>query len=308
MKALLQQVSAERLRRHLFHLSSDPIRFRKVNYTAPGSDKPSLDEADEFIRAELEKAGLSVTTTQYRAQAFRCDETKPVHHWYSAPMPGDPWYDIHNLEVEIPGRECPEEIIQLVSHKDSMSWIDSPGAGDNAVGTVANMELARVLAAHPLERTVRVLFCNEEHTPWTSQYTAEAAAERGDKIIAVLNQDSLTGKSDEDRRAGRQVHAACYSTDEGNPLAEFIKATNRRHEIGLDVTVVDKGCINDDDGMFINAGYRTAVTNIGTCPYADAEYHLPGDCPERVDMENLLSSTRLVLATVLDLSKAGTPW
>ncbi|MEZ5278151.1 MAG: M28 family peptidase [Opitutaceae bacterium] len=38
----------------------------------------------------------------------------------------------------------PEEIIKLISHKDSMCWIDLPGAHDNAAGTAVNLELARV--------------------------------------------------------------------------------------------------------------------------------------------------------------------
>ena len=103
-----------------------------------------------------------------------------MHHWYDTPRESDPWYDAHNIEVTLPGSTHADEIIQLISHKDSMSWINSPGAHDNAVGTVANMELVRILSALPRRRTVRVLFCNEEHTPWHSKTAAEEARARGD--------------------------------------------------------------------------------------------------------------------------------
>jgi hypothetical protein len=302
----LERVSADRIRRDLFHLSRDPLPFRKVNYTRPGRHENSLAEADAFIRGQLEAAGYDVARTVCKVQPFRCDRTKPLHHWYSKPEPGDPWFDAANLEATRPGRAQPEEIIQLISHKDSMSWIASPGAHDNCTGTVANLELARVLAACDLQRPVRVLFCNEEHTPWTSRFAAEAAAARGDRIIAVLNQDSLDSKSDADMAAGKLTHVIRHSTDEGRALAEFIAACAVRHRIGLDVRTSVKQPVNDDDGMFINAGFRTAVHNSGSAPNADSEYHLPGDVPERVNIENMVRSTQLLLAAILDIDACGT--
>ena len=306
IEELLQRVSAVRIRRDLFYLCSDPLPFRKACYTRPGQSVNSLVETDRFITGQLESAGCQVASTTYQVQSFRCDDTKPLHHWYSKPEPEDPWYDADNLEATLPGRERPEEIIQLVSHKDSMSWIDSPGAHDNAAGTVANMELARVLAECELKRTVRILFCNEEHVPWTSRFAAEEAFARGDNIIAVLNVDSLDGKSDEDIVAGILTHTVTYSTDEGRPLAEHIAGCAPRHGIEMDVRVVFKDHVNDDDGMFINAGYRRTVMNVGSFPYEDSEYHLVGDVPERVNIDNMVRSSQLLLAAVLEIDTHGT--
>ena len=303
---ILQRVDAERIRRDLFHLCRDPLPFRKVNYTRPGQDVDSLAEADRFISGQLESAGYEVTSTTHQVQAFRCDDTKPLHHWYARPDPDDPWYYAANLEVTRAGQTTPEEIIQLVSHKDSMSWIDSPGAHDNAAGTVANLELARVLATCDPDRSVRILFCNEEHVPWTSRHAAVAAAARGDDIIAVLNVDSLDGKSDEDVAAGRLTHVVTYSTDEGKPLAELVASCAARHDIDLDAQAVFKEKINDDDGMFINAGYRRTVMNVGSFPYTDSQYHLLGDVPERVNIENIVRSTQLILAAILEIDARGT--
>ena len=39
---LLRRVSAERIRRDLFHLCRDPLPFRKVNYTRPSQSIDSL--------------------------------------------------------------------------------------------------------------------------------------------------------------------------------------------------------------------------------------------------------------------------
>ena len=306
IQALLRQVSGERIRRDLFHLSKDPLPFRKANYTRPGQSVSSLAEADQYIEDQLTASGLEVSQTSHRVQAFRCDETKPLHHWHSMPEPDDPWYDVANVEAIQPGRHCPEEIIQLISHKDSMSWIDSPGARDNCVGAVANLELARLLSSCETKRTIRVLFCNEEHTPWTSRFAAEAAAGRDDDLIAVLNVDSLDGKSDEDTADGKLTHVATYSTEEGRPLAEFVVSRAGKYGIELDARVVHKERVNDDDGMFINAGFPRTVMNVGSFPYDDSQYHLPGDVPERVNIENVVRSTQLLLTAILEIDDQGT--
>ena len=302
---LIKQVSVDRINRDLFHLSKDPLPFRKAGYTRPGQIKNTLEEADDYISNQLEAAGCDLRQTHHRVQAFRCDETKPVHHWYSKPEPEDPYYDVANVDGIIPGTDHPEEIIQLVSHKDSMSWIDSPGARDNCVGTVANLELARLLASAKTKRTIRILFCNEEHTPWTSRIGAEAAAEKKENLITVLNVDSLDGKSDADMAAGKMTHMVTYSTDEGRPLAEFVASRADHFTIGLVPDVVFKEKVNDDDGMFINAGYRRTVMNVGSFPYVDSQYHLPGDIPERVNIENVVQSVKLILAAIVGISEGG---
>ncbi len=303
--AILQRISPDRLRRDLFYLSQDPLRFRKVNYTRPGQTIHSLAEADAYIRSQLEACGYAPLSTSYRVQAFRCDETKPIHHWYAAPHPDDPWYEAANIEATRPGSERPDEIIQLIAHKDSMSWIDSPGAHDNCAGTVVNLELARVLATLSSKRAIRFLFCNEEHTPWTSRFAAEAAAARGDNLIAVMNVDSVDGKSDEDMAAGRLTHFIGYSTEEGRPLAEFVAGCAARYALGLETGVCFKAPINDDDGMFINAGFRATIMHVGSWPYGDSQYHLPGDVPERVNIDNLTRSAQLLLCAILEIDAGG---
>ena len=306
IRALLRQVSGERIRRDLFHLCKDPLPFRKASYTRPGQSVNSLTEADTYIEDQLTASGLEVSQISHRVQAFRCDESKPLHHWYSMPEPEDPCYDVANIEATQSGHECPEEIIQLISHKDSMSWIDSPGARDNCVGAVANLELARLLSSCETKRTIRILFCNEEHVPWTSRFAAEAAAGRGDNLIAVLNVDSLDGKSDTDTAAGKLTHVVTYSTTEGRTLAEFVVSRAGKYGIELEASVVHKENVNDDDGMFINAGYPRTVMNVGSFPYDDSQYHLPGDVPERVNIENVVRSTRLLLAAILEIDDRGT--
>jgi len=296
---LLSQVGEENLRRNLFYLSKDPLPFRKLNYTIPGHAQNTLYEADAFIEGQLRSWGYEVAREACPVQAFGYDETKPEHHRYAPPAPDAPFYTAYNLCAKKVGRKQPDEIIVLVAHKDSQSWIDCPGAYDNGVGTVAVLELARVLASYPSQRTIRFLFCNEEHTPWTSVTAARNACERGDNIVAVFNLDGLGGKSDEEIAAGLKTNVTRFVTPEGKRLAAVMAEVNQAYRIGLSQTAVEGPAPNDDDGSFVNAGYPCAIANIGSFPYADAQYHLPGDVPERVDIVNVRMAAQASLAAVL---------
>ena len=110
--------------------------------------------------------------------------------------------------------------------------------------------MARVLSGCASQRTIWFVLCNEEHVPWTSQTVAAGVAREGLNVRAVLNVDSIAGRSDE-------------------------------------------------------AGIPNAVLNIGSYPYADAEYHSAGDIPERVDIDNLVMAVQLSLAFVVDVDRNG---
>ena len=300
---LIAAVQRHRLRRDLFHLSSDPLPYRKLNHTRPGREKSSLDEADDYLIGELESAGYAVTRETVPVQAQRCDDRKPKAHQYSAPEPGDPWFTASNLYAERRGSDCPEEIVLALAHKDSQSWVDSPGANDNCSGTVALLEIARVLAEHPTRRTIRFLFCNEEHWPWTSVTAVESARDRGDRLVAIFNLDSLCGKSQEETDACRKPLVTAYTEPEGEPFANLVGEVIDCYSIGLDHRVVRRGHPGDDDGSFIQAGYPNAVLLIGSWPYADPNYHTEQDTPDRVDLDHLLLATQAALAAIVAAAK-----
>lgn len=305
ISATIAKVSLENLRRDLFHLCRDPFSFRTVSYTAPWHTKNSLDETDDFLLERLRSLGTVPRVIPNRVRPYRCNERKNIHRWYSFPYTIDPSYEARSIEVTLRGDGSPDEIIQLIAHKDSQSWINSAGAQDNATGTVVNLELVRILASTPHRRTIRFLFCNEEHFPWHSMAMAQEAKNRRDDIIAVLNSDSFCGKSDADQTAGRKTLWSVYSTPEGKPLAELVVSLATKYQIPIEAFVGASGGISDDEGSFINAGFRCAVVNQGSFPYADSQYHLRGDIPERVDLENLRASAQVVLATILELDERG---
>ena len=300
---LIAGVDAAAISRDLHYLCHDPLPYRKLNYTLPGHEKSTLDEADDYICQKLAKAGYAVEKEPVQVQAFRRDESKPLHAQYSPPHPEDPWYTAHNVYGKKTGSEAPEEIIVIISHKDSQSWIDSPGANDNTIGTVGNMAVAGALAGYRSRRTLWFIYCNEEHTPWTSVNAAEGARDRGDKIVAVINMDGIGVKSAEDRLARRMTNVICFTEPEGEPFADLFGEVNEAYGLGLQHSKCRRSGPGDDDGSFVKAGFPMAVLVIGSYPYGDPNYHSPQDTADLVDVDNAALTVKATVAAIVTLDQ-----
>ena len=301
--SLIKRVDPTQISRNLFHLSKNPLPYRKLNYCLPGHTKSTLHEADDFLHTQFESYGYQVEREAVRVQAFRCDESKPKAHQYSMPHEEDPWYTAYNIYARKPGTSRADEVIVYLAHKDSQSWVDSPGAYDNCVGTVALIEMARLLSDYPSERSIWFLLCNEEHRPWTSVTAAENARDRGDHLVAVFNTDSLGGKPQADIDAGRKTNVTLYTEADGERFADLMAEVNRAYGIGLLQRKQQRTSPGDDDGSFINAGFPMAVVNVGSSPYADPSYHTEEDIPESVDIENVCMSVQASLAAGLRVDR-----
>jgi hypothetical protein len=300
---LIAQASEEEIRRNLFHLAKDPLPYRKANYTRPGQVKSTLEETDDFIEQKLRQWGYVVEREPVQVQAFRCDTTKHPSHWYSQPDPSDPWYTAYNLYARKTGATHPDQIMVVVSHKDSPSWIDSPGAHDNAAGTCCSLEAARVLRRYQSRKSIWFLYCNEEHWPWTSVVAASAAKERGDHLVAIFNLDGSGAKSVADRAAGHLVGSAIHGTPEGERLADLLAEVNETYGIGLRQSKHFRAEPGNDDGSFIKAGFPAAIGVHGSHPWDDPSYHRPEDIPERVDTENIRRVAQQMVAGVVTLDR-----
>jgi hypothetical protein len=303
VRRLIGEVNQERMSKHLFYLAKDPLPYRKLNLTLPGHEKNTLYEADDYLAGRLESWGYRVEREGVQVQAFRRDTTKPKNAQYSPPKPEDPWYTAYNLYAEKKGRSHPEKILLVCAHKDSQSWIDSPGANDNAIGTVGVLEMACVLARYTPECTIRFLLCNEEHTPWTSKTAAKNAKARGDDLVAIFNLDGIGVKTAEQTAAGKKTNVTAYTKPEGKRLAELMGEVNTRYAIGLEQRTVEQSRPGNDDGSFVLAGYPAAVINIGSWPYGDPEYHAEGDVAERCDVKNAALTVQATLAAIVTLDQ-----
>lgn len=297
----LKAVNQPRLAMDLIYLAKDPLLCRTLNHSLPGHTKSTLQMADDYIMKCLAGLGFGFEQVAVPVQAFQADHTVP--HGFRKPLPWEPVYNAMNLYFIKRGVSHPQELILLLAHKDSQSWLPcAPGAYDNASGTIALMEIARVLSGYASKRSIWLLFCNEEHWPWTSVAAAQALATSDYRALAVLNLDSLAGKA---RHGDPPANVTRFSTPEGEALADLMIALN--DQLGLKMIQQKYLCEvpNDDDGSFIHAGIPTAVMSIGSYPYSEPNYHKMSDIAEHVDLDNLGLAVQLNLATVLHLDEYG---
>lgn len=304
-KKLTYKVDKERISKGVDYLADGNLQRRVLNWSRPGHSASSLKEADEWILKQLIRSGYKPEIDSTMVRAFSRDFSKPLAHQYAPPHKNAPWYIANNIFARKEGKDYPDELIIIVAHKDSQSWIDSPGANDNAIGTCGALELAIVLKEYQPKHTILFIFCNEEHTPWTSVTAAEAIKASGDKVLAVINLDGIGVKPLSQK--GQLRNVTRYTTPEGERLADMMDMLNTRHALGLSQSKFFSRQPGDDDGSFINAGFPWAVLNIGSMPYGDPNYHTEDDTADKVDYENAKVTVQLTLAALLYLDANGRP-
>ena len=278
-----------------FHRSTDwiasasrraSISLRRTPCRAGGSTTPCrggtaapLYECDEFVRSRLSIGDYDLEDEACKVAGVPLRRFEAVRP--SVQQPRSRRSLVHGLQHLRPQDRrvaARERSFVVVAHKDSQSWMDrGPGAYDNAAGTSAALEIARVLADYPTRRSLWFLFCNEEHTPWTSVRAAQRVAKSGLSVMAVLNLDSLGGKSDDDARAGRKTCVARFTTPEGEAVADLLGSLNESLELDLHYGTHRCERPNDDDGSFVKAGIPAAILLVGSFPYEDPRYHTEND-------------------------------
>jgi hypothetical protein len=304
-KSLAARVNKEVLRKSVFYLAKDPLPRRVLNWSLPGHALSTLEEADNWIEQQLKSWGYIPERDETRVRAFGRDLSKPLPRQYATPPSDAPFYIAHNIIAGKKGKDHPDQVIVIIAHKDSQSWIPSPGANDNAIGTCGVLELARVLSSYQPKYSLRFILCNEEHTPWTSVTAAQAIKASGQDVLALINMDGIGGKSVE--QAGHNTNVTRFTTPEGERLADLFVRLNQHFAIGLEQTKYRNESPGDDDGSFIKAGFPWAVANKGSIPNADPNYHTEGDIPEKTDYVNASMAVKLTLAVILHLDTYGRP-
>lgn len=135
----------------------------------------------EYLFKELSKYNLDVDYHVYE-------------YW------GVPW---RNVVATLPRKDHPEEIIIICAHYDSKSDKQlalAPGADDNASGTSAVLEIARVLSNYEFKKTIKfILFSNEEIGQKGSESYVRDAVKQKENIVAAINLDMIAyGDKNED--------------------------------------------------------------------------------------------------------------
>ena len=118
---------------------------------------------------------------------------------YDIPVEFDEYYfkdkKWKNVVATIHGKRKPEDIYMVIAHFDSISKqpeISAPGADDNASGTAAVLEIARILKDVKLCSSIQFgIFSNEEQGRLGSKHFAKKARKEGLRIKGCINLDVI---------------------------------------------------------------------------------------------------------------------
>jgi hypothetical protein len=179
--------------------------------------------------------------------------------------------DLWNVVAVLPGKTMPEAQIWVTGHYDSINLgapsgpstdeppaaagaqpaqsnaeknadLPAPGACDDASGTAAVMELARIMSQYEFDKTlVFVAFAGEEQGLFGSTLEAAKAKKEAAVIEAVLNNDIIGSESGGDGRSGNT--AVSVYTDEimdspSQQLGRYIREAGERYVPSMKVNML----------------------------------------------------------------------
>ena len=266
----------DRLRWHVRTLAGEIGERNVWRFTA-------LQAAAGHIGNELRRAGYAVTEQSFMAEGKT----------------------VRNLEAELPGTDSSAGIVIVGAHYDTVPG--TPGANDNASGAAALLEIARLLAGKPLDRTVRFVFFVNEEPPFFktdrmgSLVYARRSRQSGERIDGMLSLETIGYYSDapQSQRYPLPLGAFYPATADfiafvGNTgsrrLVRQALETFRRTTFFPSEGAVVPGWITgvgwSDHWSFWHEGYP-ALMITDTAFFRYDRYHGPEDTPDRLDYDRM---------------------
>jgi len=243
------------------------------------------------------------------------------------------------------GTSDPERVIVISGHIDSrvsdpMNFTsDAPGANDDASGTAAVIEAARVLSKYKFSATlVFAALSGEEQGLYGGRVLADYATAHGWKVEADLNNDivgnseGLTGTRETTRvrvfsegtkavetqaEADKRRYNGGEVDSPSRQLARFMDGLADRYLANFDVTMVyrtDRFSRGGDQVEMLKAGFPAVRVTEANENYNRQHQDLRtengikyGDVIEGVDFAYLAQVTRLNIVTMAALASAPAP-
>ena len=194
------------------------------------------------------------------------------------------------------GKTNPDDIYIICAHYDTVA---DYCADDNATGTAAVLEAARILSTQCLENTiVYALWDEEEIGLQGSEFYANQAFTNGDNILGVLNLDMMGYDSDAPGSPGDNQFDIDVRNFAGSiAMKDDIISVLNTYTFDLSVVEVIPGTSNSDHASFWANGYSAVLlgesweTNDQT-PF----YHSSGDRFSTLDLPYFHEMTKLTTA------------
>jgi hypothetical protein len=219
-----------------------------------------------------------------------------------------------NVVAYIEGFEKPEEYLVISSHLDhigiSSNGKINNGADDDGSGTVAMLEIAEAFKKAvdtgngPKRSIVFLHVTGEEKGLLGSQYYTDVQPIFPlSQTVANLNIDMI-GRIDPKREGSREYVYLIGSDKISKDLHELSERINDKYtQLELDYTFNDE---NDPNRFYYRSDhYNFAKNNIPIIFYFNgthADYHRPGDTPDKINYDLLAKRSQLIFYTAWEIA------
>lgn len=206
------------------------------------------------------------------------------------------------------GQVYPDSIYTVIcGHFDATSYLApsiAPGADDNASGTAAVLEAARVMSDYQFEYSIRyIAFSGEEQGLYGSEHYAQLARSQGDSILGVINGDMIAYS---DIQPETLEVFAKTSNPPCEPFADFFIAAADTYTTLLTNKRMTTTMVYSDHAPFWDQGYL-ALCNIEDFWVQNPHYHTPGDTIGSGYNDNALC-TEVTKAEIAALALLAVPY
>ena len=279
IQKLINQTNLDTLMRTVKILSGeDSVSINGRNYLLLSRHvaHPHNDLAADFIHRTLSRYGLATFNQNYSATG-------------------------RNVYAVRTGTNYPGKKFIIGAHYDGMpSRPPAPGADDNASGTAAVLEAARLLANIPAPYTIIFALWDEEEIGLLgSAYFAKQAFQAREDLLGVINLDMLGWDGNNDGRFEIHTRPVAQSVD----LANRMKSLEDDYNLGLSSVIYSAGTGASDHASFWNQGY-SAILLIESYSGGDFNpfYHSSNDRTARFDLDFFHGLSKLAVATIAHLA------
>ena len=259
------------------------------------TDDPSDDACDnaaEYIYSKFESYGLDV---EY--DLFPHEVLTQGH------------YEMRNVVATLPGKglNC-DRVFLITSHYDSIAsrspnWLlnwktmPAPGADDNASGTAAVLEAARILSEYEFDCTIRfVTFSGEELGLHGSRHYTRMTAENGEDIAGVLNLDMIAYDPDE-------PDIDIITNMDSEWIVEAMLSVQKAHSIGPLILrkIVNPEMVYSDHAPFWDKGW-SGILGIDNSDFDSPEFypdmHTVVDTIDKLDFDMAARMIQIAVGTL----------
>lgn len=204
------------------------------------------------------------------------------------------------------GRIYPDSVIMVGGHYDCISSNSysnpngfAPGAEDDGSGTVAALEIARVLANLDFEATIKFAAWDAEELGLHGSYAyAEKAYTKGIPVSFYLNFDMIGYQHPDD--PNRDIRL--YTNQESRPFAELVADMARTYTTLVPV-IPPRNSGGSDHVSFQQFGYKAIFGFEGAYDFShNPHYHRPTDTVDNMDFEFYRESVQMGLAAIVSLA------